>query len=210
VKGFNDPIICMISSGGVSTASYARSKHSFLQNVRAAVEAKISLVQIREKSLSARLVFELAREAGGITSGTKTRLIVNERADIAISAGADGVHLPSRSLTPSAVRSFAPPEFVIGVSAHSLDDVLNARSEGADYAVFGPVFDTPGKGPPVGLEELGRVAEAAGDFPVLALGGIDGSNYPEVLASGVSGFAAIRYLNSPENLRRSAREIGLS
>jgi thiamine-phosphate pyrophosphorylase len=200
----------MISSGDVSRSSYSESKHNFLQNVRAAVEAKISLIQIREKSLSARLVLELTKEASGITSGTKTRLIVNERADIAISAGADGVHLPSRSLTPSAVRRFAPPEFVIGVSSHSAKDVFRAIGEGADYAVFGPVFDTPGKGPPVGLEELGRVAKAAGDFPVLALGGIGESNYRQVLASGVSGFAAIRYLNSPENLRRLARDINLS
>jgi thiamine-phosphate pyrophosphorylase len=160
----------------------------------------VSIVQIREKRLTAKQVFEITRIAVAIASQSSTLILVNERFDIAIAAGADGVHLPSDSIIPTDIRRVVPPGFMIGVSTHSADEVLKARNAGADFALFGPVFSTPGKPGAVGLEELRRACETAAPFPVLALGGIDGSNADAAIDAGAAGVAAIRFMNSPAGL----------
>lgn len=163
--------------------------------VEAAVAAKVSLVQIREKALSARVLFALAERAAAITRGSETRLLVNDRFDVARAAGADGVHLTSQSLPADVVRSLCGEEFLIGVSAHSLQEVRTAAERGADFVVFGPVFETESKrifGEPQGLEKLREVTTALNDFPVIAIGGIDRSNMAECYRAGASGIAAIR------------------
>jgi thiamine-phosphate pyrophosphorylase len=152
-------------------------------------------VQIREKSLSARVLYELATRAAAITRGTRTQLLVNDRFDVARAAGADGVHLTTRSLPTELVRSICGADFVIGVSSHSLDEAVEARAEGADFVVFGPVFETPAKqiyGKPQGLEKLREVTSALQGFPVLAIGGIDLDNAADCFRAGASGIAAIR------------------
>ena len=104
------------------------------------------------------------------------------------------MHLTSRSLPPSVVRSICGPDFLIGVSTHSLDEALNARAEGADFIVFGPVFETPSKqiyGAPQGLEKLSEVTNALEGFPVLAIGGINRDNTADCLSAGASGIAGI-------------------
>ena len=121
--------------------------------------------------------------------------MVNERFDIAIAAGADGVHLTSRSIPVSEVRANVPDDLLIGVSAHRRSEVTAARNRGADLALFGPVFATPGKGDLVGLEEFVTVCREAAPFPVIGIGGIDGANAESVLNAGAAGYAAIRYLN---------------
>jgi len=175
--------------------------------VRSAVAAGISLIQIREKQLSARSLCELTATAVSITKDSDTKLLVNDRSDIALAAGASGVHLTSASLPASVIReSF--PGLVIGVSTHSLDETVNAVEQGADFVLYGPIFATPGKGNPVGLDDLRRVCEAVSPFPVIGIGGIDGSNYGSVIQSGARGFAAIRFLNDPANLRRLGTSMG--
>ena len=131
-----------------------------------------------------------------ITRGSATRLLVNDRFDVARAAGADGVHLTSLSLPARVVREACGPEFLIGVSTHSLDEARVARDEGADFIVFGPVFETESKrafGPPQGLEELRRVTSELPEFPVLAIGGVSLDNAESCYAAGASGFAGISW-----------------
>ena len=157
--------------------------------------AGIEIVQIREKRLHARFLFELAQAAALLTSGTSTRLLINERFDIAIAAGADGVHLSSTSIPVVRVRAKVPSAFTIGVSTHSSAEVVAANDAGADYAMLGPIFESPGKGDPVGLDGLAGVCRSVYPFPVVGVGGIDASNEAAVIAAGAAGVAAIRYLN---------------
>ena len=188
------PVRYLITRGDL-TETNSSEKLNTLSLIRSAAKVGIEMIQIREKSLEARSLYELVNEAMRSLPGPETRVLVNERFDIALAAGADGVHLTSRSIPVADVRRNVPDGFIIGVSTHFLDDVLEARDSGADFALFGNVFATPGKGEPAGLEKLAKVCTAAAPFPVVAVGGIDESNAGSVLVAGASGFAAIRYLN---------------
>jgi thiamine-phosphate pyrophosphorylase len=166
-----------------------------LETIRLAASVGIELVQVREKSIMARQLFELCLEAVDLVRGGDTKLLVNERFDIAVAAGADGVHLTSTSIPIAQVRANVPSDLLIGASAHSAAEVKTARSEGADFAMLGPVFATPGKDQPIGLGEFGVVSRSVEPFPVIGVGGIDSSNFANVVDSGAKGFASIRYLN---------------
>ena len=212
MKGFFDrgPLIYLITTGDLTAENYFEKSAETLEIIRRAVESEISLIQIREKQLSAKQVFELASKAANLTKNSKTKLLVNDRADIALAAGADGVHLPANGLSAEIVRREFPPGFIIGVSAHSPEEVEKARLGGADFATFGPVFATASKakyGAPQGLSRLREVSEAAGEFPIIALGGIDETNFTETLMAGAKGFAAIRFLNDAMGLPEIVRKI---
>jgi thiamine-phosphate pyrophosphorylase len=201
------PIIYPITSGKTSpqTSPDDPQFSEILRLVRAAVDADVPLVQIREKSLHARVLYELVGRAAEITRGSKTRLLVNDRSDIARAAGADGVHLTTQSLPVEVVRNIFGAEFLIGVSTHSLDEARAARVGGADFVVFGPVFETESKrayGKPQGLDKLAEVTRALGEFPVVAIGGITLDNVDECFQAGARGIAAIRLLNDTETLTR--------
>ncbi len=202
-----EPIIYLITSGEATPENFDRTSREILDIVRVAVEAGVSIIQLREKHLSARQLFELAVEAAKITRESSTRLLVNDRADIALAAKADGVHLAANSLPVKIIRGNFPSDFIIGASAHTLEAARSAADNGADFAVFGPVFETPGKGEPQGLEILAEVCGDLHPFPVMGLGGIDESNYSTVLEAGASGFAAIRFLNDSEKLRTVCRDL---
>ena len=181
-----------------------------LRLLQAAVDAEIPLFQIREKSLPARALYELTSRAVEITRGTKTRLLVNDRADIARASDADGVHLTTRSLPAQVVRDIYGPEFLIGVSTHSLREAEGARKDGADFVVFGPVFETESKrefGEPQGLQKLREVTHALAEFPVLAIGGITLENVAACFAAGARGVAAIRLFSDPETMTSTVNTI---
>jgi thiamine-phosphate pyrophosphorylase len=176
---------------------------NILRLLEAAVAAEVPLFQIREKNLSARVLFELTVRAAHLTSGTATRLLVNDRADIAREAGAAGVHLTTTSLPAAVVREKFGAEFLIGVSTHSREEVRAAQIGGADFVVFGPVFDTESKrmfGEPQGLEKLREITVEVGDFPVIAIGGVTVDNLEACFAAGASGIAAIRLFSDTERL----------
>jgi thiamine-phosphate diphosphorylase len=206
------PITYLITSGETtpatspSTDDFAR----LLKLVRAAAVAHVDLIQLREKNLNARVLYELAWRAAAIVRGTATRLLVNDRADIARAAGADGVHLTTRSLPAVVVRSVFGKEFLIGVSTHSLAEASGARDSDADFAVFGPVFATASKseyGEPLGLKKLKDVSESLAPFPILALGGLSHNNVADCLRSGANGIAGIRLFIDSANLGHTVEAI---
>jgi thiamine-phosphate pyrophosphorylase len=159
---------------------------------------------------AARMLHELAARAASIARGSATSILVNDRADIARTSLCDGVHLTTQSLDAGTVRRAFGEDFLIGVSTHTLSEARAARDGGADFAVFGPVFDTPSKrsyGPPLGVEILRETARALAPFPLVALGGITEETVAEVFRAGARGVAAIRLFASGKNLARTTHLI---
>jgi thiamine-phosphate pyrophosphorylase len=206
------PASYLVSPGATTpeTTPASADFQRLLALVRAAVEARVDLIQLREKLLRPRVLYELAARSADITRDSATRLLVNDRADIARACGADGVHLSTRSLAASVVRASFGREFLIGVSTHTLEEATAARDGGADFAVFGPVFDTPSKrefGTPAGLESLRELARSLSPFPVFAIGGVTRENAPQVVRAGARGVAAIRLFGDAANLREVSEDI---
>ncbi len=206
------PISYVITSGKTSAATTPVTKdfQKILQLIEAAVVAKIDLIQIREKALTTRVLLELAAHAAEITGASATKLLINDRADVAASAGANGVHLTRASMSASVVRQAFGKDFLIGVSTHSLEEASAAEAANADFAVFGPVFETPRKtqyGSPLGLEQLKQVCSKLQPFPILAIGGVTESNFADCLRAGAVGAAAIRMFEDPQRLRDVVQKI---
>jgi thiamine-phosphate diphosphorylase len=201
------PIIYLITKGESTASNFSDKRREIIDIIKLAVEEKVSFIQLREKNLPARLLFELTNEAVRITRTSATRVFVNDRADIAFAAKADGVHLAADSLPVDVIRSNFSTDLIIGVSTHSVDAAINASAHGADFVVFGPVFVTPNKGQPFGTDVLAEVCETVRPFPVLALGGIQESNVSSIFEAGASGFAAIRTLNDPDSMRSICRKL---
>lgn len=163
------------------------------QAIREALAGGVQAVQLREKELTPRVLLPLAMEIRRITREYGARLLINDRADLAMACDADGVHLTTTSLPTAAARKTLGPDKLIGVSTHSLEEIARAQSEGADFVTFGPVFHTPSKaayGPPAGLAKL-REACSSTRLPVFALGGIHLHQTEKVMACGASGIALI-------------------
>jgi thiamine-phosphate pyrophosphorylase len=146
-------------------------------------------VQVRDKALGGRELIAVVRRAVGFGG----KVLVNTRVDVAIAAGAAGVHLPAHSIAPREFRAITPSGFLIGVSCHLFDEVVRAEMEGADYVFYGPVFaplSKPSDLAPRGLDELRRVCGAV-TIPVLALGGITEENAGACVEAGAAGVAGI-------------------
>lgn len=180
--------------------------------LRRLADAGIDGVQLRDPAVDDRRLYRLARRARALLPAG-CRLLVNRRIDVAVAAGADGVHLPATGLPVAPLRRRFGAGLLIGRSTHRPAEVAAARAEGADYATFGPVFPTPGKeryGPPPGLTGLERAAAAAPGFPILALGGMSPERLAAAAAAGAAGAAAIRAfadLRATAELARLAAEI---
>ena len=158
-----------------------------------AVDAGANWIQIREKDLPARELFELAREAVALAAPTGVKILINTRFDVALAAGAAGVHLPAGSPAPERWRGIVPRGFLIGVSCHTIPELRAAEAGGADYTVFGPVFpprSKPSDLAPRGLAGLRQAARAV-KIPVLALGGVTEENEAACVAAGAAGIAAV-------------------
>ena len=180
-------------------------RHRLMEKIAEAARAGVDYIQLREKDLSTRELESLAREAGGLLNQLRTEnrelkiaLLINSRSDIAIAADADGVHLRSDDICPSDVKSIwnsrsgdKQGEPLIGVSCHSLAEVVQAHAGGATFAVFAPVFekkDIPNT-QPAGLTQLREACKA--DMPVFALGGVSLENAQSCLEAGAKGIAGI-------------------
>jgi thiamine-phosphate pyrophosphorylase len=159
--------------------------------VQAAAAAGVDYIHVREGDLEAGVLTDLIRSLVRITSKTAARLLVNDRIDVALAAGADGVHLKEQGVLPDQVRRIAPEGFVIGCSVHTTAAV--AARKAADFLTAGTVLPTASKSAPDYLNEdgLGRIVRAAGAQPVIGIGGLDVGSIPLLAASGAKGLAAI-------------------
>lgn len=207
------PILYLITRG-TTTEQTTRDAPEFadiLNQISAAVAAGVDLVQIREKELSTRVLVDLVAAAAELTRGTNTRLLVNDRADVAAGAGGDGVHLTTRSLDATIIRQTFGENLLIGVSTHTASEARAARDQGADFIVFGPAFETESKirfGSPVGLQRLTEVVRSLPKFPVLALGGISLQNAADCLMAGAAGIAGISIFDRPDGIAEVCEQIG--
>jgi len=165
-------------------------RYDFESQIKRMLDAGIRMFQLREKDLPSGEIFTLAEKTQNLLQGYDATLIINDRLDIALLVGANGVHLPSNGLPVEAIKHKFP-DVIVGKSCHTVDEAIQAEREGADYITFSPIFHTPKKGKPVGLEGLKKVVEAV-SIPVYALGGIIEEKIPEVLQTGAYGIAGIR------------------
>ncbi len=177
-----------------------RGQESFDGWLRRVADAGVDTVQIREKQLSDRSLYQLALNARRLL-GERPRILINGRVDIALAAGCAGAHLPAAELSALDLRRHFGSHLLLGRSTHHPEEVAAARREGLDYVTFGPIFPTPTKaayGPPPGLAGL-RKALSHG-LPVLALGGVGSENFAAVLAAGARGLAGIHAFHDPQSL----------
>lgn len=169
--------------------------------VRACLEAGLPAVQVREKDLGAADLATLCRRLLPLARARGAWLIVNDRVDVALAVGADGVQRTHTSLAVGDIRAVAAGRLRVGASVHSLEDALSAEQAGADWVTFGPVYDTPSKrryGPPQGLVALERVTRRLG-VPVVAIGGIGVERVAQVRAAGARGVAVISAILGAED-----------
>lgn len=171
-------------------------KHTEIAEI--CVKKGIRYIQLREKNLDDRTLLQIAKDLASICRFSNTKLIINDRVDIALLSGADGVHLGQDDITKKEAELLLGSKKIIGLSTHNISQALNALSEKPDYIGFGPLYPTPTKAkadPVTGLEPLNAVLESSRIFhiPVVGIGGIDISNIHDVLDQGVNNLALVRY-----------------
>lgn len=186
-----------------------------LPRILEAVHAGVDLVQVREKDLLTPALVDLVQGAVEGVRGSNTRIVVNDRLDVALALDASGVHLGTQSIPAAAVRAClrrqarVAKHFLVGVSCHSLAEALAGEQAGADYLLLGPIFETPSKaafGPPLGLETLREVTRRV-KIPLLALGGVNLERVKPCLEAGAAGIAAIRLFQECESVEDVVRAL---
>jgi len=187
---------------------------SHLEQVKALLEGGARMIQIRDKNMSSRELFGAIEECNVIVRDYDAKLIVNDRVDITMALRADGVHLGQDDLPPVEARKLLGPRAIIGFSTHSVEQAIKAMELPVDYIAAGPIFPTWSKTDPepmIGLAGLKRIRQAIGDFPLVAIGGINLDNCRDVLSAGADSVAMISALVSKPlqitNRMRKALEI---
>jgi thiamine-phosphate diphosphorylase len=184
------PVLCLITDRRRFGDAW---EPALVERVRAAARAGVHLIQVRERDLDGGPMTRLTERCVEAVRGTRARVVVNDRVDVALAAGAHGVHLRGDSMDATRVRRIVPAAFLIGRSVHTVDEGVEVSGGGAlDYLIFGAVFETtskPGRDA-AGLDQLGRVS-AAITIPVLAVGGITPARAAGVAKTGAAGIAAI-------------------
>jgi thiamine-phosphate pyrophosphorylase len=193
----------------ITDGSSFDDEKGLVDRVASALAGGVRLVQLREKELGGKRLLSLARVLREKTRESGCRLIINDRVDVALLSGADGVHIGQSGMSPVDVRSILGPGRLIGVSTHSVKEAENAVKEGADFITFGPVYPTPSKaryGEPVGVGPLKEAATLV-SVPVFAIGGVKRDKVKEVLDAGARGAAVISAVMSSADPAKSAREL---
>lgn len=196
----------------VLTNRHAADERSLVEVVRAAIQGGATVIQLRDKEASTRALLELGRALLGVTRPAGVPLIVNDRIDVALAIDADGVHVGQDDMPAPLARQLLGPDRILGVSAGTVAEALQAQRDGADYLGTGDVFGTPTKadaGTPIGITGLAEVARSV-SLPVIAIGGIQSDNAASAIAAGASGIAVISAVigaADPEAAARQLREI---
>lgn len=203
------PLLCYVTDRrALPTPGEMTRREEIVRIARAAIRAGVDWVQIREKDLPTQGLLEMTRQMVAAAEGSAAKILVNDRLDVALTAGTAGVHLGGESMPVAAARKLSTEvlgpgrAFLVGRSCHSLEEAEQTEHDGADYIFFGPVFVTPSKaqhGPPQGVERLAEACRAV-RIPVIAIGGIDLGNAAECFRAGAAGIAAIRLFQEAADL----------
>lgn len=180
-----------------------------VESIERALRAGVGAVQLREKDLDTRAVALYAGRLREVTRHYGAAFFINDRVDVALAVGADGVHLGYQSMPIEAVRRIVGGRLLIGVSTHGLREAVDAERQGADFITFGPVFHTASKaafGEPLGIKRLAEVSGAL-HVPVYAIGGIDAGNIPSVMECGIQGVALISAVLGAQDIESKTSEI---
>ena len=200
-RSLKAPILCLVTPG---------TSRPSLESIRAAARGGIDLIHIRERHLDDRSLAALVGAVVTVVAGTGARVVVNDRLDVALAAGAAGVHLRGDSMAAADARRLAPEGLLVGRSVHSVEEAQHTeRGGGADYLVFGTVFSSVNKpeGHPVAGVDALRRACAAVRLPILAIGGVSEANVAEVVAAGAAGVAAIGLFDANERVADAIRTV---
>ncbi|OQY18909.1 MAG: thiamine-phosphate diphosphorylase [Desulfobacteraceae bacterium 4572_35.1] len=187
-------------------------QHTLISAVTAALQGGVQAIQLREKDLSATELYRLGSALRELTNQYGAKLLINDRIDIAMAVGADGVHLTEQSLDVTCARTILGNDKLIAVSTHNLTSALHAEKQGADLITFSPIFFTPSKaayGDPQGLEQLHTLCQQL-KLPVFALGGITTQRVAPVVAAGATGVALISAILAQENPCHAAADFKIS
>jgi thiamine-phosphate pyrophosphorylase len=193
------PLVYVITAGAATDLTIEDDIERLSEQFRTAVNAGVDLIQVREKSLSGLNLFRVATAAVQAARNSRTRVLINDRVDVAMAAEADGVHLPSDGFRPYVVRQALSKELMLISSVHSESEAAEAFHHGADAVMFGPIYETPGKAA-MGISALRRVCSTV-NVPVIAVGGINEENAAHVIHAGAAGVAGIRSFASAETLQ---------
>jgi len=199
---FRDAGLYFVTSEGMSRG------RATLDIVRAALAGGVRLIQLREKEMSIRHLLDLARSVRVLTADSGAFLIINDHIDVALSIGADGVHLGQRDFPVADARKIAP-DFIIGASSHSVEEARAAEAEGASYVNIGPLFPTQTKqwnDNFLGLEGLKRIAPAV-NIPFTVMGGIKKCHIPDLIAAGAETIALVTAVTAAQDPKRAAQEL---
>jgi thiamine-phosphate pyrophosphorylase len=174
-----------------------------------AMNGGVKAIQLREKELDTRSLLHLANDVLAIVRKHGGQLLINDRTDLVMALGADGVHLRADSMPVAAARRLLGPDRLIGVSVHSADEVRQAESDGADFVVLGPIYDTPSKrayGSPLGLRPLEQV-RLESNMPIFVIGGITQKRVSDVRRAGAFGVAVVSAILAADNVEIAARGL---
>ncbi len=167
------------------------------------------IIQLRERDLSASDLVSLAREVRAVTNSGGSQLLINDRIDIALALDGVGVHLRSNSLPVSIARRLLGTDRLLGLSVHSIEEAVEAESQGADYVILGPIYETPSKqafGAPLGIQTLGKACRAV-RIPIVGIGGVTAARAREMRQAGAFGVAVITAILGAEDVESATREL---
>ncbi len=191
------------------TDRHQTAGRSLLQVIEAAASSGISAIQFREKDLSPREQFDLAVQVKKITDYYGVSLMINDRVDLCLALDAAGVHLPSRGLSVDLARALVGPEKWVSVSCHSILELKQVEALGADFAVLGPIYDTPSKRPYGAPLSLAVFKQAASEIqiPLFAIGGITQSRLSDIFSAGADGVAMISEISMADDIQARCRSL---
>lgn len=182
---------------------------SLVEVIKAAVEGGVTIVQLREKDCTTRDFLQVAQEVAGFLKPLNIPLIINDRVDIALAVGADGLHIGQSDMPYEIARKLMGSEAIIGLSVENMQDALDAEALEVDYLGLSPIFSTPTKTDihhELGLEGIREIKQIS-RHKLVAIGGINLANTKEIIAAGADGIAVVSAICSADDPKKSAEEL---